>query len=179
MEHQTKALKNKKTNKSLTWVGIYEIIGGSIGIFLFIMMLFKIPVFEFTTVLLLFIILLLFSNSIFAGVQLLRNRKLGINLSLINQSLQLLFFTASGFTYEYISGLGIYLIWGYDNSFIPFLNYGISNCQLHFDSQNNSSILGINVVAIFIFIFLCAKKRQVKASNQLSEISTIGKTYRS
>lgn len=90
-------------------IGLYEIIGGAIGVFISAANLVYNPQINIFWLLYTVIALLLFCFCIYAGIETVNLKPLGITLSVYVQLLQVVSFSILGFAYTYNSGLGVFL----------------------------------------------------------------------
>src|SRR5215831_3400857 len=132
---------------SLKVLGIYQIVGGALGIGMTIWMMDLSSV----SALLLLIILIamaLFAYSMFCGVLLLRRPKPGLKHSMINQLLQVVSFSVLGFSFQYAGGIFLSVGMDLTDSLLFKFNAGISSWQIIFSSSNDYLIINLNLVAL-------------------------------
>src|SRR4051794_7907039 len=96
-------IKNKGTK--LKVLGYYQIVGGIAGLAITIYLIAQTATITGLILLLYLIALGLYSFSIYCGTQVLKSKKHSLNISLINQYLQLISFAILGYGFKYISGL--------------------------------------------------------------------------
>ncbi|RCW44994.1 hypothetical protein [Paenibacillus prosopidis] len=152
------------------FIGIYQIIGGLVGFAIFYIFnsIIKISVngenpFSLNNNMAILLGAVLFSLSIFAGVTLLANQKIGIISSLINQYLQVVNLTATGFQYTFIAGilLNPKLVLGDAQSpfGLDFIVYGRFQLFIQSMMDQNTQVI-INVAPILLIIFLHKMKKK-------------------
>jgi len=156
-------MKNKIRNRVINLIGIYQIIAGLIGLslifkehFLFILQ----HLLTFT------LIFGLFTFSVISGIYLLKRQNFskGINLSLINQGLQLMQFEVLGNGLYYVAGF--YLALGFSDT--PHFHLDVSYyffrsaCYISFFVDSNEITLTLNFVALSILVALCYFNNQLR-----------------
>ncbi|MFH1160384.1 MAG: hypothetical protein V1733_05485 [bacterium] len=147
------------TNKYILWgLGFYQVFAGIFGFYLVFQQSFM---YIFRNFLFFTIILGLFFLSIISGFYLLKKeKKIGINLSLLNQILQLLQFKILGFGFYYVAGC--YLGIGFtDTPEIKFLfkdSLFRSSCFISFKTSDYEISIILNIVALALVIFLSKLK---------------------
>ena len=155
---------NKNILIQLKGLGIYEIVGGVIGIGLTIYLIAT----QLSVPGLLFLIflfsLLLYCYSIYCGIVLLKNKSNALNYSLVNQYLQLINFSILGYAFQYISG--IYLSVGIDLTSSEYLkiNFGVSAWQININRDKDIILVNLNFVALFLIIFIDNLKKKINIS---------------
>lgn len=114
--------------------------------------------------------LLLYSFSIYCGKLLLSaNYKLGFNLTITNQALQILSFMLFGYAFMYISGAMLLLTISSGDGVVFGFNFSIiSTWQINIRTSDGTAKLGVNLVAIFTLYFtdklmLAVKKQALEA----------------
>ncbi|QYR21265.1 hypothetical protein KZ483_26890 [Paenibacillus sp. sptzw28] len=158
-------------NKFLKYfISIYQIIGGIMG-FLFIYVFnfvikFKVNdknPFALDNNFILIIGLLMFSLSLLAGILLITNKKIGVTTSLVNQYLQVINLSLTGFQYNFITGILINpkLRFGGDQSMIGSDFIVFSKFNLFFNSYSQGISLTLNLMPILLIIFLYRMNKRV------------------
>lgn len=156
------------------FLGIYQIIGGLIGgiwtiIYtiqlrnLFFIGLCLIPVF-------------LYAYSIIAGVLLLQKKSSGLTHSTINQFLQLVGISILGWSYRYFSGLFLTIDLDLTNSFGIGFHLGISNWLLAIHSEERTIFLNINLIALFLVVYISKLKVKVHTAWMQEQVERIGES---
>jgi len=151
----------KNNNKLNKLIAIIEIVGGAIGLFIIVPVIWGITsllssgTFSLAIAgsILIFVLgICLYILSVIAGVALWRNSRKGVTLSLIVQAVQIPSLVISGFIYSFISGLAMYLYLDFQSG--VWINFNISMFRIYLSSSNNGFVLGINVIALLAFIYL-------------------------
>lgn len=134
-------------------LGIYQLLGGIIGIGLTIWILLSVQVQFVGQYFFIVVAFLLYLYSIFCGLMLLKNKKKGLRLSLVNQLFQIVNLSIVGFAYKYISGF--FLSFGLDltNNNLLF-NFGTSSWELAINTNSIISEVHINLIALFLVFFI-------------------------
>ena len=158
--HDSRIMKDKEWYHKI--IGIYQIAGGLVGILLVVWALFLTtsPSIEFDKLLpaVVFIISLsLYLFSILCGVLLYKKKKKAINLSIVNQLMQVISFSVSGFAFKYFSGLYITILIDFVSD-IYSLEWGASSWHISLGDIPDSGIIGINLFAVLIVIVLSKLK---------------------
>jgi len=145
----------------ITALGVYQVMGGLIGIYYLIVLLTGRQAIPADYVLIIALGFLLYGFSIFCGVFLFKDRMRGARLSLTNQLLQVISFFVAGFGYDYVSGISAKV----DVSFSPQLTTDIesslSNWVISLRGDTNLNMISFNVVAIFLVIFIIRLQRKI------------------
>lgn len=134
-------------------IGIYQIVG---GMFLILSSLFISP-FQLKTITLIFLALLA-SFSIIAGYLLLKEKKNGILLSVINQALQIIKFQIFSYGFKYYTPLYLGLVITDELSFGLDIQPGMSFI-LGPSEPEYSMFFGINLIAIFAIYYVYKYKK--------------------
>jgi hypothetical protein len=157
-------IKNKDTK--LKVLGYYQIVGGIAGLAITIYLIAQTATITGLILLLYLIALGLYSFSIYCGTQVLKNKNHSLNISLINQYLQLISFTILGYGFKYISGLLLSVGVDLTNSFDIKFNMGImSTWEMNWNSDADKIELNLNLVALFFIIFIDKLKNTLSMDN--------------
>lgn len=132
-------------------LSIYQIIGGLFGICMMIWLIMTIQLQGVLHYIFLLFAFLLYSYSIFSGVMLLKNKSL--QLSLINQLLQLINFSILGYGYKYTSGFYITAGLNLTNYNLIFKS-GLSSWEFNYGTISELSEVHINVIALSLIILI-------------------------
>lgn len=132
-------------------LGIYQIAGGIIGLFLILKFISTFVRVMDSVILILFITICLYCFSILCGIFLLTKKDINFKYSFINQYLQLIGFSVLGYSFSYASG--IYLSIGiYQENAIDFkFLLGISTSYISFNINSNVISVYLNLVAAVPF----------------------------
>jgi len=164
--------KNTDITKS-DLLGGYQIIGGIIGIVLTIIMVKNLTVYSLPMVFIIIIAFLLYAFSIFCGISILSNLTKGLYYSKINQLLQAFNFYILGYGFQYASGIFLHIGIDLSESFNLNFNFGTSSWQIAFGQSSDKIEANINLVAIFLLVFIDKKNKEIndlKLEAQLVEI---------
>ena len=164
---------SKRIETRIRALGIYQIAGGGTGIFLNIKFLITNTEVPDLLILLFLISTCLYCYSILAGIFILTKKDNELRYSLINQYLQLVSFSILGYSFTYASG--IYLFCGID--FTDLINFkftaGVSSWYISFNIVSKHMEINLNLVAIFLIIFIDRIKKKYKEDQTEISISEI------
>src|SRR5215467_12254246 len=123
-------LISQESKDSLLKLGLYQIVGGILGLIRFVFVTVSMGKVNGLTILLAMIVAVLFAYSIFSGWQCIKLKKSALINSYINQGLQIVSFSIVGFAYKYIAGIYLGLGVNLTNSLEFRLDAGFSNYAL-------------------------------------------------
>jgi hypothetical protein len=165
----------QKIEKQIKALAIYQIVGGIIGIILSIYFAGKVGLnVSLLKITILFLSFYLFST--YCGFLLLqKNYSKGLNLSIINQVLQIISFSVLGFTFEYTSG--IFLSFGLNLTTNTLLTYnaGLTTFNFKWNSDPEAAAFSINIIALVLMNVLFNLKEKI-TKEQTDELSEIGQS---
>lgn len=166
-------LKSKKTISRLKGLGIYQIIGGAIGVLLIFWGFLNNNQVNGPLVMIYLFMVLFFGYSIICGVMCLRTNNNSLKLSLINQILQVIGFAMAGFAFQYAAG--IYLTVGLDltESFNFTFGVGLSKINFNFNNEPQRLEVNFNFIALGLIIFIERTKKLVKEEQDKNLISSL------
>jgi hypothetical protein len=145
----------------LKLIGIYQIIGGLVGLGLttwLITMLLPMP---FVVICIIVTSIGLFLFSIVCGIGLWLKKRTAINLSIGLQLLQILSFTLYGYSFKFISGLGVLLNIDFTNKLQPQINLSEPLFRFTYLVDPSDKIISVNLAAILICYFIVDLKRKI------------------
>ena len=165
---------SKETESAITKLGIYQIIGGSLGILIILWSMYKSPFFTGLTILIYLLILLFFAYSIFCGTLCLKTKSNALKHSLINQLLQLIGFAMLGFAFKYVAG--IYFTVGLDltEAFKLDFGVGISKFDFNINKENERFEIDLNLVALVLVLWIDKLIKKRKNDIEIRKLSSIG-----
>ncbi len=152
----------------------YQILGGLVGLCFCVTLMFQVPEFNLALLIIFLIITILYGHSILSGVLIFRNINVGLKHSLINQIFQLIFFSFYGITFQFYAGISINLTWILTESGFPYINFGFSSWRLAIQDDDGARILGVNIIAVVLLIFIQRQRRSNKVEDVKEEIYKIG-----
>jgi hypothetical protein len=159
----------QKTESRIKIIGIYQIIGGLIGLIATISLLVKIGFTNGTTFKMFFLFLSLYSFSAFCGYLLLKKQfEKGLNYSIINQLIQVLSFSILGFTFKFYSGLFLSLGLNLTTDTILTYNFGLTTWNFKLNSESGIIEISINLVALILINIIFNLKEKLKAQKTQS-----------
>ncbi|OOV25769.1 hypothetical protein BXU11_13935 [Flavobacterium sp. LM5] len=159
----------QKTESRIKIIGIYQIIGGLIGLIATIPLLVKFGFTNGTTFKMFLLFLSLYSFSVFCGYLLLKKQfEKGLNYSIINQLIQVLSFSILGFTFKFYSGLFLSLGLNLTTDAILTYNFGLTTWNFKLISENGIIEISINLVALILINIVFNLKEKLKAQKTQS-----------
>jgi hypothetical protein len=153
---------------SIKWtkiIGVYQLIGGVLGLILMI------PYYRFEntqTVVFSLLPILLFSFSIFAGLKLYQLTPLGKAASIWNQAFQLFSMAIGTFYYSFASGVCFLLTLDLTGDLKIGFRSGASMLSMVFQGTEAHYYFGINLVPILLMIALERMKLKSKSADMNS-----------
>jgi hypothetical protein len=173
-----KKLISKETELHLLKLGLYQIVGGAIGLLVFLWVVYSGQLFTGPVIILYVLIFIFYVYSIYCGILCIKVKQSALKLSLINQLIQLIGFTVFGFAFNYVAG--VYIRVGLDiTSSMNFdFGIGISRFWLSTISEPDRFIIDINLIALVLIIWIdnvrTAVKEEIAFRNMSSIVSSIG-----
>jgi hypothetical protein len=153
-------------------VAIYQIIGGILGL---MVAGFTVEISVLYNLIFFLFIICFFLYSILCGIVLLKNRSLGITLTVINQVLQIVGFAILGYAFKYVSGISFTILIDLsENTF--FFNLGLSEWKILLMGHSDLSNVSINLIPIFIIIYTERMGNKTIEAPALDIESETGKT---
>jgi hypothetical protein len=144
-------------------LGLYQLIGGILGVIVTIRYLPNFNAFNGGLLLLVLIIISLHSFSIYCGYLLLKKKfKNGFNLSIYNQFIQIVSFGVLGFYFEHTSGIFAGLKLNLTNDTILTFMSGLSSSAIAINDNIDFKELNINFIAIIIINIVFNLKSEIE-----------------
>lgn len=145
----------KQLRKQVTVLALYQITGGILGILLTLWVMFRGEL-VLTQQVLRFSLFAaaLFVFSILCGRMLFRNPPRGLVLSLLNQVLQVVYFTFGEYGFQYVAGLRIGFGFDMVGSWTFKFRVALSSFQFDFGTATGQKFIGINLVALFLIFWI-------------------------
>ena len=159
----------------LKGLGVYQIIGGAIGSVLIFWALINTQQPAGLLILIYLFMFLFFAFSIYCGILCVKKKDNALQVSLINQILQIIGFAMFGFAFQYAAG--IYLTAGLDltESFNLKFGAGVSKFDFNFNNESNRLEVNFNFVAMGLIIFIERLKKKIKEKRNRNQISLMAK----
>ncbi|RZK62481.1 MAG: hypothetical protein EOO85_32225 [Pedobacter sp.] len=165
----------KRQYSKIEYIAGYEILGGLYGLIISLYYFSQVSGFSSPLVIIFLFIIGLYIHSIFSGILMFKNETIGITQSLINQFFQIISFSLLGLSYQYYAGLAFKLTWNLtESSFWPYLNVGISSWEILFSTESTISYIGINIVALTLFIYLIKQRKKIRNDKLLDQVLRMG-----
>lgn len=168
-----KKIISKETKSALMKLGIYQIIGGAIGMLIILGSILGTPLLTGLTVLLYLFILLFFLYSIFCGVLCLKAKKKALHHSLANQILQVFGFAMIGFAFKYIAGLYLTIGLNLTDSFQFSFGAGVSSFNFNFNNEKERIELDFNIIALLLIFWIDTLMKKVKDETAIRQENSI------
>ena len=165
---------SNKTARKLRIIGIYQFLGGFLGIGFTCLVIMNQAIFTSLVLFIVAIMLTFFSYSIFCGILLIKKKKSGLFHSKINQYLQLFGFASYGYAYQFASGACFTLGIDLTNSFFFTFNASLSSFHVSINTDSNSLLINFNLVALFMILFIEGLEKKITVEELKSQISDIG-----
>jgi hypothetical protein len=160
---------NRKSKLILRIIALYQIAGGIAGIGLMlivVLILIRSAPLSIATFIML-VAVVLHGFSVYCGMLLLKKKyRSGLNLSVINQALQLVSIAISGYAYKYIAGL-VFLV-GFNPANSPKAYVSFSwrpSWQISISAGGNHVDIAINIIALLLLVFIIYVRRSMKKTN--------------
>ena len=139
----------------LKYFGWYQIAGGVFGIGMILWVILQSGVINNLTVLIIVLTLAFYSFSIYCGSLLIKGETgKGINLSIINQILQVFHFSVLGVTYKYVSGVLLAIGIDYTTDFIVKFDFSLSAIDISYYSNGDDLIVMTNIIPLVLIGYL-------------------------
>jgi len=162
-----------KIKTDLLKIGWYQIIGGTIGVIVVLIVFGSVPFLELNVVVYVFM-LLFFFYSIFCGILCLKNKSNSLIYSLINQILQMMGFAVLGFAFTYTAG--VYVSIGFDltNSVQWQFSMGFSKFDFNIGGNQDRTEINFNLVAFVLIYWIDKLMKKNKVEKDNLEIESVG-----
>jgi hypothetical protein len=149
---------NRKFKLMLRIIAWYQIAGGLVGIGLMlvvVLLLIRTAPFSLATFIMLAAVAL-HGFSVYCGTLLLKNKyRAGLNLSIINQALQVISFAIGGYAYKYIAGLVLLAGFNPANSPKAYISFSWRpSWQISISAGGNHVDIAINIIALLLLVFM-------------------------
>ncbi|WP_101443131.1 hypothetical protein [Pontibacter ramchanderi] len=146
---------NNQIRNQIRAIALYQIIGGILGIALTLWVLFSGEmVIDQSALRISLFAGGLYIFSILCGRMLFRNQKRGLVLSLINQVLQVVYFSFGAYAFQYVAGLrvgaGVDMVAGWVFKF----RLALSSFHFSIGSDTGQKFIGVNLVALFLIFWI-------------------------
>ena len=131
-------------------LGIYQLIGGLWGLGLITYSLFS--GFELTTVSIVFLIVgfLLFGFSTYCGIACIKKETNALQLSRINQCLQLIYLSGTYFGFIFVAGIGVFFGLDLVGGLLFRMKFEFTSLTFYYAEQSAEKQVAINLVALFL-----------------------------
>lgn len=104
----------------------------------------------------------LYVFSILCGRLLLREPLKGLRLSLVNQLLQVLYFSFGAYGFQYVSGLRVGVGMDMTGGWLLKFRLALSSFHFSFDADMGQKLIGINLVALLLIFWIERLQEKLK-----------------
>ncbi len=158
------------TKDNLKILGFYQLIGGIIGLVLGIKMLIYTGEFTGLIFLLVLIIFGLYSYSVYVGLITIKLKEKWLLHSQINQIIQFFHISLLGYTYFYVSGIGLFLGFDMTHSFIFKFNFFImSECSLAYNLNPEKIIIELNIISFLVLYLINRLENRIRTDKEIHQ----------
>jgi len=158
-----------ETKNELSKLGLYQIIGGAIGILLALWLLYNTSDITQWVAVLIIVMFLFFCYSIFCGILCLKAKETALTHSFINQVLQILSFSIIGYSFTYVAGIYFSIGFDFTESFKLTFGVGVSSIKISLNINPEITRFEINIIGILILIWVDRLIRKIKQERSLRE----------
>jgi hypothetical protein len=155
-----------QSKKDLRKIGIYQIVSASIGVIVFVRSNYDMTIWTPGIIILILIFFLLFGFSIFCGYQCIKLTEKALTLSFINQGMQLVGLSIVGYAFIYAPGPYLSVTVDITEGVGFAFKASISALQISFNTASNVIAIDLNLVALFIFLWLGKINKRVKIEQE-------------
>ena len=167
---------SNKTAAGFLKLGVYQIVGGVIGILFIGMAGWKVALINTWVALLLLLAFLLFGYSILCGILLVMTKEAALKLSLTNQALQLVSWAILGFSFKYVAGVFVSVGLDLTDAFKFNFNVGVSGFEFNFHQDAERFEINFNLMALYLLYYTVNLDKKIKKETELHEFSEIGES---
>ncbi|MGN6439654.1 MAG: hypothetical protein ACTHMM_24215 [Agriterribacter sp.] len=165
---------SEQTESDFVKLGIYQIAGGAIGVLYILWALIRSFIISGPAAVIYILFVALYGFSILCGVKCIFFKKDALQYSLINQLMQVVHFSVAGFGFTYMAGFHVSVTIDLTSDIMFGLNASISNIELTINGDNEQTLLGINIVAIWLVYWIDKLMRKAKDENEILVVRQIG-----
>lgn len=167
-------LISKDTESDFTKLGLYQVVGGAIGILFFLWSIRGMSSVSGIAIAIYLIFLIFYVYSIISGILCLKTSKHALQHSLINQLLQVIGFALMGLAFKYIAGF--YFTIGFDltESINVTFGIGLSKFDFNFNNEYDRLEIDINIVALLLIFWIDHLMKRVKDEKLIRSANSIG-----
>jgi hypothetical protein len=157
-------------------LGIYQIIGGGVGVLLILWALMNLQDIQPLLVGIYVVFSLFYSFSIYCGILCVRHKETAMKLSLLNQIIQTLGIAILGFAFQFAAGLYISAGLDLSESFELKFGAGISKFDFNFNNEEGRVEVNLNFVALGLIMLITKQRKKVEQENLVNQISQIAES---
>ncbi|MCP2045339.1 hypothetical protein [Pontibacter sp. HSC-36F09] len=154
---------NTPERNQIKAIALYQILGGILGIALTVWVMFSGEMVVDQTALRIGLFAGgLYIFSILCGRMLFRNPRRGLVLSIINQLLQVVYFSFGAYGFQYVAGLRIGVGVDMVEGWIFKFRLALSSFHFSFGTDLGQKFIGINLIALFLIFWIERLMEKVK-----------------
>jgi len=170
MKFESKILNRER--KTLEFIGLYEIIGGIIGIGLIFLGKISLDRFSIFGVLIMALIIAFYSFSIYAGIKLFRHHEKEVLYSKIVQYVQIPSFALLGFMFTMTAGFSFFIGFDYTNDFLfrAFFELPSVGTKFYIKSDDTIIYVYLNLIPIIINFLIEKSASKIEMVKEKIEI---------
>lgn len=161
----------KSISRKILILALYQIIGGAFGLALTLNWMYTLSQIQPLLYILIFLAICLMGYSILCGILILLKKDDNLKYSLINQYLQLINFSILGYSFQYVSGVYLFVGIDFTDSFIFKFSTGITTWYLGFNTASEVMQVNLNLCALFMILFIEKLRKQSKEYKAIESIS--------
>ena len=158
---------SSESKNSLLKIGLYQIICGFIGPVYVLWTLLATETISGPGVILLLFIMLLYIFSIITGYRCVKMKENCLNLSLANQTIQILGVSISGFAFHYSAGPFITIGVDMTTSFRWTFDFGMTRLSIYLFNDTSNFLITINLVALFVLLLVGRLQNNIKTEMEV------------
>lgn len=141
-----------ETQKKIKAIGLYQIFGGLLGLIIIAIASFSTASDRF-----LYLVipgLILFGFSIYVGKQTYQQSENCLNLTIINQVLQIVGIYIGGYGFEYVSGIALGFTIDLSNQLLIGVNVNLSTLNYRLNLSPEKYFFSFNIIALLIIYYV-------------------------
>jgi hypothetical protein len=167
---------SSETESDLTKLGLYQIVGGAVGILILLWSLYKTESIASISIFLTLLISIFFGFSIYCGILCIKSKDKALSLSLMNQFLQLIGFAVFGFAFKYVAGVSLTIGLDLTESLKFGFAIGVSKFQLSINRDPDLFQFDFNLIALVVIYWTDKLLKKFNSEKALREASSIGES---
>ncbi|KIC93541.1 hypothetical protein [Flavihumibacter solisilvae] len=167
---------SKETISDLVKLGLYQVVGGLVGILIMFWNL-KVDLIFGLSGLAYLLVFLFYGYSIYCGSLCLKADSKALERSLWNQIFQLFNFAIFGFSFQYVSGASLNVGLDLTNSVKLSFSAGTSQFEFFLSESDGRLFLNLNLIAFALIKWIDRLMKQVKEEKLIREMASFNGSY--